>query len=897
MSRIRFSASSAGILTCAIGTVALLGWTLDLEMLKSVVPGFVSMKFNTALCFGMAGMALLLIRTGKPAFPALLAARCCAVAVAVIGGMNLVEDLGRIDFGIDQALFQDILPPGSRAAPGRMAPLTALSFIFTGTVLLLADSPDLKQRIRGQWLALLVMLFGMLGVIGYLYGVDSFHTLGHYTGMALHTALAFMVLAGGLLLLNSSIGIVAITTGSQPGALMIRKLTPMVVGTAVILGGLTQWGKQIDLFDDRMAAALLITALILIISGLIWLTAEALNRADYQRRRTEEELRDKEQQLRTVTDNAPVYIAQCDRDRRYRFVNKPYADRFGRTVSDLIGRHPREIMGEETYAQASPHMEAVLRGERPEYVLTLPVTPEGPRVVRVAYSPESDADGAVVGFVAAIIDITERTRTTESLLIATERLDLAQRVARFGVWDWDIVSNSTVWSEEMFHLFGLDPGISSASVEVWQGILHPDDRVAAGQAIEAALREHTMLDSDYRIVTPDQQVRWINATGKATYDDSGRPVRMIGICADITERRQAEEVLRTREQQFQMMFENHDAVMLLINPETGAIIDANGAAARFYGYDFATLISKNINDINALDPNEIKTVCSRALHGERNTFIFPHRIAGGETRMVEVNASPITHKGQTILFSIIHDITDRIRAEEQLRKTLAELSRSNEELQQFAYVASHDLREPLRMVVSYTELLAKRYGNQLDDAANKFIAYAVEGATRLQRLIDDLLAFSRVGTKRQPQESAPTGELLDAAVHNLQAAIEESGAVITHDALPTVRADHSQLIQLFQNLVGNAIKFRRPGAPPHIHVTACNLGQEWQFSVADNGIGIDPQFNERIFVIFQRLHAREQYPGTGIGLAICKRIVERHGGRIWVESTPGEGTTFHFTLG
>ena len=516
--------------------------------------------------------------------------------------------------------------------------------------------------------------------------------------------------------------------------------------------------------------------------------------------------------------------------------------------------------------------------------------------VRYEASTVQNAVGATV-CLAVVSDITERKHTEKSLQLANERLNLAQRVARFGVWDWDVTDGATVWSSEMFHLFGLDPDTSTASFETWRGILHPDDRVAAGQKIEAALREHTMLDSDYRIVTPDHQVRWINATGKATYDDTGRPVRMIGICTDITERRQGEEVLRTREEQFRTMFENHDAVMLLINPETGAIIDANGAAARFYGYDSATLITKNINNINALDPDEINAERFHALHGERNTFIFPHRLAGGEIRMVEVNTSPISHKGQTILFSIIHDITDRIRAEEQLRKTLAELSRSNEELEQFAYVASHDLREPLRMVVSYTQLLARRYDDQLDDEARKFITYAVEGATRMQRLIDDLLAFSRVATKGQLQESAPTGELLDVAVHNLQAAIEENGAVITHDALPAVQADRTQLIQLFQNLVGNALKFRRPGEPPHIHVTARNLGQEWQFSVADNGIGIDLQFNERIFVIFQRLHAREQYPGTGIGLAICKRIVERHGGRIWVESTPGGGATFHFTLG
>ena len=237
------------------------------------------------------------------------------------------------------------------------------------------------------------------------------------------------------------------------------------------------------------------------------------------------------------------------------------------------------------------------------------------------------------------------------------------------------------------------------------------------------------------------------------------------------------------------------------------------------------------------------------------------------------------------------------QAEETLQKLNEELSRSNRDLEQFASVASHDLQEPLRMVASYTELLARRYSSQLDDEARKFILYAVEGATRMQQLIDDLLLFSRVGTRKLPQESVSTEELLATALHNLQAAIDESGAEITRDELPTVRADSSQMLQLFQNLVGNAIKFRRPGEPPRIHVSACTLGQEWQFSITDNGIGIDPQFSERIFTIFQRLHAREQYPGTGIGLAICKRIVERHGGRIWVESVPGQGSTFHFTLG
>jgi hypothetical protein len=224
-----------------------------------------------------------------------------------------------------------------------------------------------------------------------------------------------------------------------------------------------------------------------------------------------------------------------------------------------------------------------------------------------------------------------------------------------------------------------------------------------------------------------------------------------------------------------------------------------------------------------------------------------------------------------------------------------ELQRSNEELQQFAYVASHDLQEPLRMVSSFTQLLARRYKDQLDDDARDFISYAVDGANRMQELINDLLTFSRVNTRGQPFTPTDCNVALGRARANLRMAIEESEALVTNDELPTVMADEGQLTRLFQNLIDNAIKFAGD-EPPRVHVSAERAEGEWVFSVRDNGIGIEPQYRERIFVIFQQLHGPEDYGGTGIGLAICKRIVERHGGRIWVESELGEGSTFHFTL-
>ena len=242
------------------------------------------------------------------------------------------------------------------------------------------------------------------------------------------------------------------------------------------------------------------------------------------------------------------------------------------------------------------------------------------------------------------------------------------------------------------------------------------------------------------------------------------------------------------------------------------------------------------------------------------------------------------------------NVTERKAAEESLRRTADELARSNKDLEQFAYVASHDLQEPLRMVAGYLQLLSERYRGRLDEKADTFIAYAVEGAERMSRLIRDLLDYSRVNARGK--ELCPTNaeEALTLALRNLQAATEESNAAITHDPLPTVWADKSRLAQLFQNLVGNAIKFRSPDRPARIHISAERKNEHWVFSVRDNGIGFDQQYQDKMFMIFQRLHSRGKYPGTGIGLALCKRIVERHGGTIWASGTPDEGATFYFTM-
>ena len=242
-----------------------------------------------------------------------------------------------------------------------------------------------------------------------------------------------------------------------------------------------------------------------------------------------------------------------------------------------------------------------------------------------------------------------------------------------------------------------------------------------------------------------------------------------------------------------------------------------------------------------------------------------------------------------------HEHSLRQQAEKDLSRKAEELARSNADLEQFAYVASHDLQEPLRMVTAYTQLLAERYRGKLDENADKFIGYACEGAQRMQVLIQDLLAFSRVGRNGVARASVDCNAVMEEVLQTLASAIQESGAVVTHGALPEVWADRSQMTQVVQNLIGNAIKFRGK-EPPLISVQAEKSGRYWLFSVSDNGIGIAPESAENIFVVFQRLHARTEYPGNGIGLAICKKIIERYGGRIWVEPQAGSGSIFKFTM-
>jgi PAS domain S-box-containing protein len=333
----------------------------------------------------------------------------------------------------------------------------------------------------------------------------------------------------------------------------------------------------------------------------------------------------------------------------------------------------------------------------------------------------------------------------------------------------------------------------------------------------------------------------------------------------------------------------------------GRIILANPATERIFGYSQAELEGKPVTMLmpETQRPQDLSVfgryLGTREGTPEWSSFELTARTKAGAEIPVEISLAQSGQGAERTITAIVRDITARKLAQEELARRATELARSNAELEQFAYVSSHDLQEPLRMVSSYLQLIEKRYKERLDEDGHEFIRFAVEGAKRMQTLINDLLSFSRVGTRGKPFEPVESEAALKDALANLEVAIEKNHAKIEYDGLPMVTADAGQLTQLVQNLVGNAIKFHGKAAPV-VRIEATRGDGMWTFAVRDNGIGIDPKYFDRMFVVFQRLHAREEYPGTGIGLAICKKIVERHGGRIWVESEVGKGTTFQFTL-
>ncbi|MGO9097451.1 MAG: ATP-binding protein [Bryobacteraceae bacterium] len=433
------------------------------------------------------------------------------------------------------------------------------------------------------------------------------------------------------------------------------------------------------------------------------------------------------------------------------------------------------------------------------------------------------------------------------------------------------------------------------------------DRGRVAAVVNACIAERQAgCDFEFRTELEGGRTRWRAARARLFPGASGSPARLVGAMVDVTEIRESAGA-RAASLYARRLLEASLDPLVTISPE-GQVTDVNQATEQVTGLPRERLIGSRFSEYFT-EPEKAEAGYQKVLsEGLVQDYPLTVRQVNGRTTDVLYNAVVYRNEAGQVqgVFAAARDVTERKRAEAELaryrdrleelvRQRTAELAHSNEELEQFAYVASHDLQEPLRAVTGYLGLLEGQLAGKLDDGSRPLIAGAVQGAARMHTLITDLLALSRVGTRGQSFAAADLNGVVDQALDGLRASIAETGAKITRDPLPTPTADAGQMVQLFQNLIGNALKFRGEQAP-EIHVGARQLPDRWELAVRDNGIGIEPQYYERIFLIFQRLHTRRLYPGTGIGLAICKKIVERHGGAIWVQSQAGQGSTFYFTI-
>ena len=467
-------------------------------------------------------------------------------------------------------------------------------------------------------------------------------------------------------------------------------------------------------------------------------------------------------------------------------------------------------------------------------------------------------------------------RAQEELRESREDLNRAQAVAHTGSWRLNVQKNELTWSDENHRIFGISPG-TPMTYETFLGTVHPEDREYLNGEWMAALKGKP-YDVEHRIMVAGA-VKWVRERAELEFDSEGQLLGGFGTTQDITERKQAEEQIK-RLASFPQM-----------NPSPVIEVDLSGGI-NFYNQAALEAVEKlgPEAELGALVPEDLGEIIAAIRDRQEKVFYREVRI---KDKLF----------GQNIyfaeLFQVLRiyslDITKRQQAEEKLQRTLEDLERSNKELEEFAYIASHDLQEPLRKIANFSEMLVTQYQGRLDEQAERYFGYIIDGAKRMQALINDLLSYSRVGRAELTLVPASLEEILKGTLSNLQALIQESGAEISHDPLPTLQVNPHQMGQLLQNLITNGIKFHDHRAP-RIHLSARQEGQEWVIAVRDHGIGFDPQYVEGIFKVFKRLHSKEQYPGTGIGLAICKKIVERHGGRIWAESEPGRGATFYFTI-
>ena len=934
------TAQVCSAITLILGTLVMTGWVTGLYNLASFGLSSIPMAPGTSLAFILlGGTYFFYLRTPSRRLTR-ISVLTSALFVLLLAILNLIQFFTGVNTGIEEFLVQRVLAIGPNIyGAGPMSPLTAFNFVLACAAMLLLLTAARRMGGLSGGFASVVTSVNLVVLLGYLYGTPILFG-GETRPVALHTGITFLFLNMGLI---ATIGPdhfpLRLLVGPSVRALLLRYFLLVIFVFALIHAVIEKLFSQLIINAAlRTALALLIStvatmAVVLRLSRTIGGTIEreetgrkrsdeALSKAYDEleiriqertaelaktnenlqaeitkRRRAEEEIRKERDKAQKYLDIAGVMIVAIDVDQKITLVNKTCCKVLSCGEQEIIGKNWFDtFIPERIRDEVKTVFKKLMAGEiEPVKSFENPIlTMRGEeRLIAWHNTILRDEAGNIIGTLSSGEDITEHKGAEKRLSLLASIVNSSDDAIIGMTLDGIIVS----WNRGAQKIYGyLADEVKGQSISILVPPDHPDEfpqlleRIWQGQRIEH--HETIRMSKDGKKICSSLTISPIK-------DANGKIIGASTIAWDITEQKRIEIALRESEARFRSITQSATDAIISADSDDN-IISWNKSAQTIFGYTEEEVLGKSVI---LIIPEKYRDAHKKGL--ERVNSTGETRIIGKTVELVglrkdgsefPLDLSLSTWKiGTRRLYSgIIRDVTERKQTDEKLKQTLTELERSNKDLEQFAYAASHDLQEPLRTVSNFSQLLAKRYKGELDAKADQFIGFIVDGSTRMQEMIDNLLAYSRVSTRAKPFEPTDSETLFDQALTNVKMAIEESDAVVTHKSLPTVIADASQLVQLFQNLLSNAIKFRKE--KPLIMVSAAQKGHEWLFSVEDNGIGIAPEFMEHIFKMFEREYASAEYPGTGVGLAICKKIVERHGGRIWVESEIGKGSTFYFTI-
>lgn len=890
------------ILISIIGLLVIVGWLFDIEFLKRPIPNLVAMNPLTAVGFMLSGIAIFstLKQHGsenKFKWVALLT----AVLVILIGILKLSDLVFSTGIQEEEWLFSyKIYNEKLRNFSSSIAPATALNFILLGVAILLCNTGKSISKSIANYLSLAALIIGLFSTLGYVYNVPEFKGILAAHPMAVDTAICFLLASGSIMLLNYNYGFMRNFSGSGSGTFVARVVVPGIVLFPILLGFVLLYIIKNYSISAELVIALGVSGIIIIFFIIIWYVTIHLNIISAKHDEAERELILSHERFFKFFKASPVATNIVNiRTRRFVHVNNAFLKLFSFTREQVIGKNSVELKMIESDTREKL-MQIVKESGFNYENLEIKLLDSNGNLIEVLSSTQKIEINGEPHMLNTLVDITERKKFEVELIKSRKTLNDAQKLSKTGSWEYNLKTGELYWSEELYRIFEMGKTPANKLFEECRKKIVPEDLINLDDSINYANAKGESKVYEHRIKLSDGSIKHLIGLGEVIKNEKGEPEWLRGTTQDITERKEIEISLEKTRKSLSIAQKIAKLGSWEWDILTGKEIWSD-EQFRIFGYEPGEIeasYSLFLNSLHPDDKNNVLLAVELALKGVYK-FETEYRIItkSGEIKHVEAKAKVEKNGNGTPIFmrGIVFDITERKLTTEKLSEFYNQLEIKNKELEQFAFIASHDLQEPLRTISSFTELLTEEYGAKFDANANTYVRFISQSAIRMRDLISGLLEYSRLGNKIV-LEQTDCNEILNRTLTNLYASINESGAVIKAEQLPVLKAYPIELELLFQNLIGNAIKFRKKQVAPEITIKAEKQKNEWLFSISDKGIGIEERHFEKIFFLFQRLHSRDNYKGSGIGLSHCKKIVELHNGKIWVESKSGEGSTFYFTI-